>query len=357
LKLDFLYAAALPGRRKDPTLSRAQALRTALEAIREAAGTGTFLLGCACPLGPAIGLVDAMRVGADTARDWLPVFKGRSMFLKKEKGFPSARNACHNAITRAALHRRWWINDPDCLLLRPETNLTLAEVQTIASVIAMTGGSLMLSDHLPELPSDRLWIAEVLLPLIGERPYVLDWFEQETPARLQLDLVGPAGRWHVLALFNWQDQPETLTLHTTDLYLDPEKAYTTREFWSGEVFHIPDGQPQGKPLKFEEVPPHGTLLLAVRPSRPFRPQYLGSSLHVSQGLEVAAWEWDPAGRLFLRLERPGLARGHIDLALPSPPSQVLHAGQSVQSISSGGDVYRIPVAFERTLDLRISLEH
>ena len=34
IKLDFLYAAALPGRRHDPTLNRAQTLRIGLEKLR-----------------------------------------------------------------------------------------------------------------------------------------------------------------------------------------------------------------------------------------------------------------------------------------------------------------------------------
>ena len=34
---------------------------------------------------------------------------------------PSVRNALQNVLCRLPLHQRWWINDPDCLLLRPET--------------------------------------------------------------------------------------------------------------------------------------------------------------------------------------------------------------------------------------------
>ena len=70
LKLDYLYVGALPGRHHDPTRTRAQILRAGLQAVRAAAGEASFLLGCGCPLGPAIGLVDAMRVGADTSPTW-----------------------------------------------------------------------------------------------------------------------------------------------------------------------------------------------------------------------------------------------------------------------------------------------
>jgi alpha-galactosidase len=44
-KVDFLFAAALPGRRHDPRATRAQAVRRGLAIIRDAIGDGAFLLG------------------------------------------------------------------------------------------------------------------------------------------------------------------------------------------------------------------------------------------------------------------------------------------------------------------------
>jgi alpha-galactosidase len=353
LKLDFLYGGALPGRHYDPTRTHAQILRSALLALREAAGKETFLLGCACPLGPAIGIVDGMRISPDTSQNWHPTFKGRRSFLKAEMGFPSTRNATHNTLTRAALHRRWWINDPDCLLLRPGTNLSQAEIQTRATVIALTGGSLMLSDHLPELPDKRLRIAEALLPLVGKRPHVLDWFDSTTPARLQVDLDGPGGSWHLLALFNWADQVEDISLGAANIYLDPGKAYYGREFWSGEIFQIPANRLLDEPVLFKQVPPHGVVLLALRQVRSFRPQYLGSDLHISQGMELAGWEWEPPDRLSLQLERPGKASGHIDLALPTP---IRETGPNPRGDLIGKGLYRFPVEFERRLELQFILD-
>ncbi|HEY6394350.1 MAG TPA: glycoside hydrolase family 36 protein, partial [Candidatus Binataceae bacterium] len=70
LKLDFLYAGAAEGIRHDPNLTRAEALRRGLEAIRAGAGDKTFILGCGCPLGQAIGIVDGMRIGPDVAPFW-----------------------------------------------------------------------------------------------------------------------------------------------------------------------------------------------------------------------------------------------------------------------------------------------
>jgi alpha-galactosidase len=348
LKLDFLYAGALPGRRSDPSQTRAQALRTGLAVIRQAAGQETTLLGCGCPLGAAIGLVDALRIGADTARRWRPYFKGFTRLIQDEPGFPSVRNATHNALTRAFLHRRWWLNDPDCLLLRPTTDLTLPEVQTAATVIALTGGSLLFSDDIPALPAERLRLAQALLPPIGKRPYVLDWFDHPTPQRLQLDLDGPAGAWQLLALCNWADRPADLALRLTDFYLDPTSEYLARSFWSGQLYRLQAGQ-----LLLPAVPAHGVVLLALRPRRLHRPQYLGSDLHLSQGQEVTGWEAAPAG-LRLRLARPGRACGNLDLALPRSPASARLDGRALAWQPSGEDFYRFGVEFEAQAILELA---
>jgi alpha-galactosidase len=352
LKLDFLYAAALPGRRHDPTRTRAQALRAGLEAVRQAAGDQAFLLGCGCPLGPAIGLLDAMRIGADVARRWNPSFKEIEFFIKGEPDLPAARNASHNALARAPLHHRWWINDPDCLLLRPETRLTLAEVQTLATIVALTGGSLFISDHLPSLPPDRLRLAECLLPTIGRRPHVLDWFDHPTPRHLQLDLDGPAGAWHLIALFNWGEHPSELVLKLTDFYLDPQLTYYAREFWSGKIYRFDGKELMGNELTIPDVPAHGVQLFAVRPRHPYQPQYLGSDLHISQGLELTEWEDSKQG-LHLRLQRPGPAHGKIMVALPRQPDQELQDDLILAWESLDEGVYLVSVNFDKIASIKI----
>lgn len=352
LKLDFLYAAALPGRYRDATQTRAQVLRTGLEAVRKAAGDDTFLLGCGCPLGPALGIVDGMRISADTARRWKPSFKGIESFLKQEVSFPSAFNALHNTLTRSDLHNRWWINDPDCLLLRPETQLTKTEVETIASVIALTGGSLMLSDHIPELPAERLRIAQCLMPLIGKRPYILDWFDSSTPERVQLDLDGPIGPWHLVAMFNWDDEARDLTLPLNEFYLNERGELYAREFWSGKVQITPTEPHENRQLKSKQVPPHGGVLYALRPRHPYTPQYLGSDLHISQGLEVVDWQPRESGLKF-ELERPGHARGQVEIATPQPIERAFLNGNPIPwtERAPGGNLFELEFVQKARLEI------
>jgi alpha-galactosidase len=107
-KLDFLYAGALEGgRHADATAL--DAYRTGLELIRQAVGPEVTLLGCGAPLLPSIGLFDAMRVGPDVARP-------------SDLGGPKMRRALTTGRARQFMHARWWINDPDCLLARPQVH-------------------------------------------------------------------------------------------------------------------------------------------------------------------------------------------------------------------------------------------
>jgi alpha-galactosidase len=69
-KTDFCFAAAVPATRSRAGMTRAEALRAGLQAVRDGIGDDGFLLGCGCPFGPAVGVLDAMRVSPDVAPYW-----------------------------------------------------------------------------------------------------------------------------------------------------------------------------------------------------------------------------------------------------------------------------------------------
>jgi len=145
LKLDFLFAAAAEGTRHDPGLTRAQTLRRGLEAIRRGAGEKTFILGCGCPLGPAIGIVDGMRIGPDVATRWETATGAE----------PGTAYAIDAIVARSFMHRRLWLNDPDCVMLRAEeTRLSADERHALAWTVAASGGMLLISDDLRLLSDD-----------------------------------------------------------------------------------------------------------------------------------------------------------------------------------------------------------
>ena len=138
-KIDFIYAAALDGRRYDESLTSCQAYRHGLAHLRSVLGPVPYLLGCGAPLLPSVGLVDAMRVSADTAPAWAPEHGDMSL-----AGGQSAELSVH---ARAYQHGRYWVNDPDCLLLRPGVE----HRHRRARMVAQHGGLRGFSDRVAHL--------------------------------------------------------------------------------------------------------------------------------------------------------------------------------------------------------------
>jgi alpha-galactosidase len=148
LKLDFTYAPHLPGVYADPSRTPAQRVRAGYDAIRRGAGDGAFLLGCGAPLGACIGVVDGMRIGADVA-PWWHAHGGPWRPAGYEQGEPATVNAWRNTLTRSFLHRRLWLNDPDCVMLRTShTALSAEAARGWALAVGVSGGMALVSDDL-----------------------------------------------------------------------------------------------------------------------------------------------------------------------------------------------------------------
>jgi alpha-galactosidase len=159
LKLDFLYAAALPGAEGE------RRYREALGRLRQAA-EGAYLLFCGAPVLASLGLADGLRVGPDVAPYWDN--EDRSHFLADPTG-PGLRNAL-----RASLHRLWLSEnahvDPDVAYFRTRFNLLRPEEMRLQEGLAHLTGFKATSDP----PS---W----LLP--EERARLLAFLSQEVPVR------------------------------------------------------------------------------------------------------------------------------------------------------------------------------
>jgi len=138
-KIDFVFAAAMAGTRSRG-VTPIQAYREGLEVIRGAVGS-SFILGCGAPLLPSIGFVDGMRVGEDTAPFWdskIAPLDGVNAFY-----------ALRNPILRSFMNKKWWLNDPDCLLLRRrDIDLTDDEKALYARTAGALDNILIQSDDL-----------------------------------------------------------------------------------------------------------------------------------------------------------------------------------------------------------------
>lgn len=158
LKFDFLFAGAMPGRRRR-SVTPIQAYRQGLRMLRRAAGDA-FVLGCGAPLLPSVGLVDGMRIGEDTAPFW----------KTRPSGFqgPNAYFALKNALMRQFMHRTFWLNDPDCLLLRDrEIELTPGERELYALAAGALDAMIIDSDRLSLLDAPAKALFRGALDLRG----------------------------------------------------------------------------------------------------------------------------------------------------------------------------------------------
>jgi alpha-galactosidase len=234
LKLDFLYAAAASGRRHNPDWTRGETLRRGLEAIRAGAGQDGFILGCGCPLGQAVGIVDGMRIGPDVSPFWGSTASGT--------GDPSTVYALDAIIARSFMHRRLWLNDPDCLMLRArETHLTAAERAAMATVIAASGGMLLISDDMALLGSDE----GKLFRTVAQISSKIDSNATQEPV-LALDVMAtgdlrglknenPVGA--IVMFLNRGDSPTQVRISNLDL---GDKELTALDLESGEKSEVFD---------------------------------------------------------------------------------------------------------------------
>jgi alpha-galactosidase len=302
LKLDFVYAAALRGQRHDPTVSSVEAYRRGMDLVRGVADD-RFLLGCGAPLLPSVGLVDGMRIGSDVAHWWRRPDDGPG---------PGLGNAMRATLARGWLHRRWWVNDPDCVLVRAsDTQLTLEEVKAWAAVVALSGGMVMLGDDVSRLPDERVRLLSRLLPPLGvaadSAPPIVDGM----PERLHLRIERAWDEWSIVGMGNWSPAPTRLVFDPTEWAALPPRYYAV-DLWTGE--HL--GPLTGR-VHLGAAPPHSLRLLSIHDAGGDRPRVIGSTGHLlGEAVDVAEVTADEGLTVHLAASGPPGGHGTLLVAMP-----------------------------------------
>jgi len=164
LKLDFLSAGALPGKHFGD-VPRESAYRGALQVIRSAA-EDAYLLLSGTPILPALGLCDAMRIGADVADFWDSQFYS---YLFYNQTSPSMKNGIRTSVNRIWL--RSLVNmDPDVAFFADSKKLTDAQKRLFLDLTAVCG--VKATSDLPQK-----WTRE-------QREAVREWLESP-PAQVE----------------------------------------------------------------------------------------------------------------------------------------------------------------------------
>jgi alpha-galactosidase len=132
LKLDFLYAGALAGKRCHE-MPREAAYRNGLQVMRDAMGAEAFFLTCGAPIIPSMGLCDAIRVSTDVAAEWE---NHKDVIYLHNFTVPSTRNAI-----RTTIHRLWLDAlvhlDPDVTYFRSKECALTAQQKSLLQNLAL----------------------------------------------------------------------------------------------------------------------------------------------------------------------------------------------------------------------------
>jgi alpha-galactosidase len=240
LKCDFLFTACLRGAvHHDLTHSRASILKTGMEIIRTTAGPETKIIGCGMPLSAGIGNVDAMRVGPDTGDYWI---NPTASFVRTGCMF-GVRNSMRNFMVRSPMHKRLWLNDPDCVMIRDKgTGLKPGERLSQMDAIALSGGILMYSDDFTTL-TDIAKEDMDLIEKVSEKCYTgqaiaVDLMNQEMP-EIYFNTAGYVG------LFNFYSVKKTRHFNLLQLKEHVPGCTEIVDLRNGERISISEKTPVG----------------------------------------------------------------------------------------------------------------
>ena len=241
-KLDAILWGALPfGHHHLPNKTSVEAFRMGMEAIREGAGEGSFLLGCNAPMWPSIGAVNGMRITNDNNRSW-------AIF----------RQLARECFPRNWQHGRLWVNDPDTVLLQNHmTNIMGPDAQFVNNKVAVTadefmlnaaytlasGGMALSSDDITTLQTENVEIMKRLLPPLGKAAV----FTDRSYAVGEISMDG----YDLLCLFNYEDESSTVT-HPVG------RSKQVVDFWSGDAVPL-----SGDALQLT-LPPHSARVFKIK---------------------------------------------------------------------------------------------
>jgi alpha-galactosidase len=354
VKTDFVYAGALPGQRHNAKMTRAQAFRKGLEIIRQGLGEDAFYLGCGCPFGPAIGIVDAMRVGPDTAPDWEPFLWSLPWIkplIRNEVSIAALRNNIRSTLSLSTIHRRWWWNDPDCLMVRDfDTRLTEAEIISNITLVGLLGGLIINSDDLTHLHPQRRKLVSLLIPILSQDARPLDLLEREMPELYDLPMHTTAGDWHDVAIFNWGDSPAERHLDLARLGYKADQQVHIFDFWRHTYFlHT------GADLALGELPSHGCHLLRVS-RQEAAPSMVGDTLHVTQGGEVKNWQVKKNELHFIIMELGRKAEGEVWLWLPGEICKAMQDDRALTFRQCADKVWALQLKLDGSAKINVRWE-
>ena len=292
-KFDFMRSVFIYDNAKfyDPHVTRLEAYRMGLEAIRKGVGPDAYISVCGGHFGGSLGLADSQRSGSDVVSIWRP--------LQIE--------CFRQNILRTWMSRLWHV-DPDALMLRkratsyhdPEDTHSHLSLGTLTDKEALTftlnqyvgGGMVCFSEYMKELQPDRRDMYRHAIPSIYTPSEPLDIYNTFCPS-MMLTKVKPLcddlGPWNTVAITNWEEKEKEIRITLSGKMLESLNSdkYIITEFFSRKTLGVFSGNDL---IDAGTLLPHASLLLRIAPWNGESPVLTGTDLHFSGGgVEIKEW--------------------------------------------------------------------
>jgi hypothetical protein len=350
----------------DPLMTPYEAHRAGVKAIRAAAGTGAYILGCEpaqsmAIYGASFGVVDAMRIGMDNCFSVYPddlEFACTSILDRKGNQWAHLLHGPIAGSRNYHLNRRIWHNDPDMVC----DNLLLLSWVALSDSTWMVSGSFDFGYNLGQSPmADHF---QKTIPNHGKPNRPVDLFETILPRVWIVSDGKGEGRRDVVGFFNWSAAGDKVAIEESleRLNMPADGLYVAYDFWADKLLG-----------RFEtnvkvEVPPKSCTILALRAWNK-HPMVISTSRHVTQGMiDMAEERWDEAAQTLsgisrvvggfpyeLRIYAPAVFRA--DPGGKEVKASVLNEDGSPATVAAivDGDMVRVPLKSATTREVRWSV--
>ncbi len=297
-KLDFMRSVFIYDNVKfyNPEITRLQAYRMGLKAIREGVGPDAFISVCGGHFGASIGIANSQRSGSDVVSIWIP--KQVSTFRQN--------------ILRTWMSRFWYV-DADALTIRkretpfqysdsnPDEShnqlslgkLTDTEALTFALNQYVGGGLVCFSEYLKELSAARRSLYRHIIPSINSSSIPLDLYSDFIPSMMLTKII-PVCKdlkpWNTVAIMNLHDKSQNVSVKLSKKVIGSlnSNKFIVSEFFSQKVIGIFSA---GDNIELGEIKPHESKLLRIAQWNGVKPVLTGTDLHFSGGgVEIAQWK-------------------------------------------------------------------
>lgn len=290
LKFDFMRAVTMAKgiRFYNPSVTRLEAYRMGLEAIKRGTGPDVYISVCGGHYGGSIGIASAQRSGSDNSSQGggLMVFWGKR----------TSQTFQQNTL-RTWMNRLWHVN-PDAMMVRrvgdhPDQRLSDTEARTFAVNQYIGGGMVKLTFAFAELDDFTRRLYRHIIPSLNSSSIPLDLFEQPCPSKLLTRVTPRCSNlepWVTVAVVNWTDQPKNMSLALSEKVTESMTGpkFLVFDFFTQKALGIFDKEAE---IDLGEQAPHESRVLRITPWNGREPVLAGTDLHFSGGgVEIASWQ-------------------------------------------------------------------